>query len=94
MVLPAVMVVENEVFCPEESKTVRMALKRPALVYVWLGLASVEIAEPSPKSHSNRIESPGSASLEFEPVNCTVSGSAPSVLSVDSTAFGARLPLT
>ena len=52
LVLPAVMIVMVEVFLPEESITDRIAVKRPALVYVCVGLASSEIGEPSPKSHS------------------------------------------
>ena len=37
---------------PVESMTVRTAVYWPAFVYVWVGLASSEIGEPSPKSHS------------------------------------------
>ena len=59
-----------------------------------VGLGSVEIGEPSPKSHSKRIESPGSSSSEPALEKLTVNGEGPSVRSVDSTAFGARLPLT
>ena len=60
-----------------------------------VGLASVEIGEPSPKFHSKRIESPGS-SIAASPTleKLTVSGDGPSVLSVVRTAFGARWPLT
>ena len=49
---------------------------------------------PSPKSQSNEIESPGSASFEPALEKLTVSGSGPSVLSVVRTATGARVPLT
>ena len=59
-----------------------------------VGLGSVEIGEPSPKFHSKRIESPGSSSSEPALEKFTVSGDAPLVLSVVSTAFGARWPLT
>src|SRR6476469_7171295 len=50
--LPTVIGVEVDVFLPEESNTDSTAVKRPARVYVCVGLGSVEIGEPSPKSHS------------------------------------------
>jgi hypothetical protein len=41
---------------------------------VCVGFDSVEIGEPSPKSHSKRIESPGSGSDERSLEKFTVSG--------------------
>ena len=57
-----------------------------------LGFGSMECALPSPKSHSKRIESPGSGSSEPALEKLTVSGTGPSVRSVVSTALGARGP--
>ena len=61
---------------------------------MWLGFGSIECGDPSPKSQSKEIESPGSASLEPALEKFTVSGSGPSVLSVVRTATGARWPFT
>ena len=60
-----------------------------------VGLGSTESTEPLPsKSHSKRIESPGSGSFEPALEKFTVSGTGPSVRDAVSTATGARCPLT
>src|SRR5919108_668514 len=94
LVLPEVMIVDVDVLSPEESNTLSTAVNCPRCVYVCVGLGSVEIGDPSPKSHSKRIESPGSSSSEPALEKLTVSGDGPSVRSVLRTAFGGRVPLT
>ena len=37
---------------PPESCAVKVTVKDPGVVYVWIGFLSVEAAEPSPKSQS------------------------------------------
>ena len=64
-VLPTVMVVFAEPTFPLESVTVSLAVNCPVVVYVNVGLGSTESTVPLPsKSHSKRIESPGSGSFE------------------------------
>ena len=94
-VFPAVMIVFAAPVFPLESITVSFAVYRPAVVYVNDGFGSTESTVPLPsKSHSKRIESPGSASLEPALEKLTVSGTGPFVLSAVRTASGARRPFT
>jgi hypothetical protein len=52
-VLPAVIGIVSNPVCPSPSVTVSVALNVPAVVYVWVGLASVESVVPLPsKSHA------------------------------------------
>src|SRR3954447_12427633 len=89
--LPAVITVLFESDLPLESFTVSLAVKRPAVVYVYVGFAAVESTVPLlSKSHSNVRPSPGSRSLEPAEENATDSGAGPSVRSVLSTPVGAR----
>src|ERR1044072_4951452 len=93
--LPTVMTVLFESDLPLESFTVSLAVKRPGVVYVWVGFGAVESTVPLlSKSHSNVSASPGSRSREPAEENSTVSGAGPLVRLVLKTPVGARWPLT
>ena len=52
-VLPAVIGIVSKPVWPSASVTVSVALNVPAVVYVWVGFASVESVVPLPsKSHA------------------------------------------
>ena len=95
-VLPTVIVVFAEPTLPLESMTVELGRVLPGRrVGEASGSGRRESTVPLPsKSHSKRIESPGSASFEPALENSTVSGAGPLVGSAERTATGARRPLT
>ena len=55
---------------PSALLTVRLAVNFPALAYMWLGFASVEVA-PSPKFQVLPV------ALRYRSLNWTVSGASP-----------------
>ncbi len=77
---------------PRPSDTVNVAVNIPACVYVWLTLAPLACAEPSPKSQSYVSVSP-SASVLSPPSNWTWSGTGPERGVASATASGLRFAL-
>ena len=78
---------------PRWSRTVSVAVKEPAAVYVWLvvGVDVVTVGEPSPKLQTYVSVSPASGSELALPSKPTVSGTAPERGAAVTIAVGGRL---
>jgi hypothetical protein len=80
------LIVEVEVLDPKALLTVNMAVKYPALVYVWEGFCAVLLADPSPKFHCQLV-----GELPDMSVNWTFNGDAPLMGVAVKLAVGAEL---
>ena len=79
---------------PVASVIVRVAVRLPAVVYVYVGLMAVESVVPSPSKSHAYVSGVPSGSSEPSAENLTVSGAGPDVLSAVALTIGERAPET